>query len=211
VADVDELDGPPRRPGHEHVPTACDAVRPVREAPRRVVRADDQPGAHGGGAARESRVDLALAERLERAVVGRDVLRARSGGLSERGTLVDDLGEGGVDGDARDEDVVPDGVGEQAGALADDAGEVARGVDDGVPLAPAEALEAAVAVPDDPFELRIQAGTGRPPVEERHLVATREGNVDHRAPDELRATEQQQPHSSSETPASSRSTSSAVL
>src|SRR6185503_13938510 len=152
------------------------------------------------------------AERLERAVVGRDVLRARSGRLSERGALVDDLGEGGVDGDARDEDVVPDGIGEQAGALADDAREVARRVHDGVPLAPAEALEATVAVADDPLELGVEISTGRAAVEERHLVAPPERRLDHRAADELRAAEEQEPHStSSATPASSRSTSSAEL
>ena len=108
---------------------------------------------------------------------------------------------------------MPDGIGEQAGALADDAREVARRVDDGVPLAPAEALEATVAVADDPLQLRVELRAGPAAVEERHLVATLERRVDHRAAHELRAAEEQEPHAgaSSAMPASSRSTSSAVL
>ena len=61
-----------------------------------VTRGDvDQTVSLSGTLARTGRVDLSFAERLERAVVGGDVLRSRSGQLRERRSLVHDLGEGG--------------------------------------------------------------------------------------------------------------------
>ena len=106
---------------------------------------------------------------------------------------------------------MPDVVAEQLRARTDHAGEISRGVDDRLPLAAAEPVDPAVAVADDSLELRIEVGGRRAPVEERELVPTLERRVDHGAPEELRAAEQEEPHRSSAMPASSRSTSSAVL
>ena len=46
VAHVDDLDGAAGIAGRQHLAAARDAHRPVREPPGRVVRPDDQPGAH---------------------------------------------------------------------------------------------------------------------------------------------------------------------
>ena len=54
VADVDELDRPLGRARDEDFAAAGDPVGPVREAPGRVVRTDDEPGADERMAARES-------------------------------------------------------------------------------------------------------------------------------------------------------------
>ena len=135
------------RPGPgPHVAAAGDAVRPVREPAGRVVGADDEPRPHAASTVRERALDLALAERLERAVVLADLLGAGLGERLDRRVFVHDLRERRVDGDARDEDVVADRGGEQARARADDARDVAGGVDDGVPLPAAEPVEPAVAV-----------------------------------------------------------------
>jgi len=100
---------------------------------------------------------------------------------------------------------------EQARAVAHDAREVARRVDDRVPFPSEQPVEPAVAIAADARQLRVQVGARRAAVEERHLVAALERCVDDRAADELRATEEQESHTSSATPASRRSTSSAVL
>src|SRR4029453_19001607 len=68
VADVDELDAAFGRCGDEDVPAAREAVRPVREPPRRIVWADDEPRASDEGAVAEHLAYGLLAERLERAV-----------------------------------------------------------------------------------------------------------------------------------------------
>ena len=75
-------------------------------------------------------------------------------------------------------------------------GQVARGVDDGVPLASASAVEAAVAVADEPLELRDRAPAFVLPRLNSVTSWPRcERRVDHRAPEELRAAEEEEPHS----------------
>ena len=175
------------------------------------MRADDQARPDARRPAGECVLDRLLAERLERAVVARDLLRAGLGELRERRGLVDDVGEGCVDRDARHEHVVADRTGEQLCARADHAREVSGRVDDGVPLAPTEPVEPAVSIARDALELGVELGVRAAAVEEGELVAALERGVDHRAPEELRPTEQEELHTSSATPASSRSTSSAVL
>ena len=175
------------------------------------MRADDEARPDCGRAARESALHDLLAESLERAVVPTDVLGAPLGELGELRGLVDDLGERRVHRDARDEDVVLDGVAEQLRARLHDPREVAGRVDDDVPLASREAVEAAVPIAWDPLELGVEIRPGRASVEERELVSPLECRADDRPPEELRAAEQQEPHESSWMPASSRSTSSAVL
>ena len=100
---------------------------------------------------------------------------------------------------------------EQLRARTDHAREVAGGVDDRVPLASAQPVQAAVSIADNAFELGVEIRPGRAPVEKRELVPALECRVDDRPPEELGAAEQQEPHESSWMPASSRSTSSAVL
>ena len=71
--------------------------------------------------------------------------------------------------------------------------------------------EAAVAVAEHVLDLREEAGIRPAPVEQRELVAGGERRLDERAADELGAAENEDPHSSSATPARRRSTSSSVL
>ena len=76
---------------------------------------------------------------------------------------------------------------------------------------PASAAEAAVAVAEHVLGLGEEVGIRHPSMEERDLVAGGERRLDERAPDELRAAEDEDLHRSSATPASRRSTSSSVL
>ena len=78
-------------------------------------------------------------------------------------------------------------------------------------MRPVEGAEAAVAVAEHVLDLREKAGIREAAVEERQLVAGLERCLDESAPDELRAAEDEDLHSSSVTPASRRSTSSSVL
>jgi 2'-hydroxyisoflavone reductase len=71
---VDELHRPPGGAGDEDVAATGEAVWPVREPAGGIVRADGQPCAHVRRRPGERGFDLALAERLQRAVVLPDVL-----------------------------------------------------------------------------------------------------------------------------------------
>ena len=109
IADVDELHGVVGRARREHLAASRDAVRPVREAARRVVRPDDEARAHDEGGVAEGLLDDPLARRLARAVrlrvlVGLLLRRQLLDGsaLHRRHALVR------VDGDAGDEDVAAD-------------------------------------------------------------------------------------------------------
>ena len=74
--------------GREHLTTASDAVRPVREATRRVVRPDDEPRANDERALGECVAHGALAQCLERAVaLVRDVVVPLATELGERAVL----------------------------------------------------------------------------------------------------------------------------
>ena len=74
-----------------------------------------------------------------------------------------------------------------------------------------EGAQAAVAVAEHVLDLREEAGIREAAVEEGELVTCLEPCLDESAPDELRAAEDEDPHSSPVTPASRRSTSSSVL
>ncbi len=92
VAHVDHLRGGVGRRDREDGPGVEEALRPVREAPGGIPRADDQPGSRHErlGEAREHRL---LAQRLERAVgrpaelLRRLVETVRSARPRRRGTL----------------------------------------------------------------------------------------------------------------------------
>ena len=68
IADVDELHGVLGRARREHLAASRDAVRPVGEPARRVVRPDDEARAHDEGGVAEGFFDDPLAGRLARAV-----------------------------------------------------------------------------------------------------------------------------------------------
>ena len=97
VADVDELDGLLGRSRDEDFAAAGNPVGPVREAPGRVVRADDEPGADERVAVRDRLLDRALAEHLQGAVVRVVVEQAVDGlvvgELLERAVFVPRLAE----------------------------------------------------------------------------------------------------------------------
>src|SRR5439155_13406013 len=86
-----------------------------------------------------------------------------------------------VRGDARDEDVEGNTVAQQRDRLLDDARVVAAGVDDGVPLAPTEDVEPAVAVAVEHLRAREEVGIRLAARERRHLVAVRERGLGGRA------------------------------
>jgi hypothetical protein len=139
------------------------------------------------------------------------VLRAGVVELDDRRALVEArLGEALVDGDARDERVVLDRVGEELRGRTDDAGDVARRIDDSVPAAPFERPEVAAAVAAQVLRLGEEVRVRPAPVEERQLVPAVERRVCDRPPEKLRPAEQQELQSSASA-ASSPSTSSAVL
>jgi hypothetical protein len=176
------------------------------------VRAYDQPGADGRRPPGEDLLHDLLASDLELAVPLAHVL-ALVLGVPERRAFVVPLRERlGVGGDARDEDVVVDGVAQQLGRGADDAGQVARRVDDRVPRAAFERAQVAVAIAAQLLGLREQLGVRLAAVEERDLVALLERVLDDGTAEELRPAEDEQPHAAISSSAASRpSTSSSVL
>ena len=198
---MDELHGLVARLRGEHVAAACDAVHPVREAPAHVVRADDEPCAHGERPTREGALELALAEHLEPAVhvragdfLGRLVLEH----VHPRGLVRAGERRVRVDGGARHERVVADAVAEERRGLAHPAGHAGRGVDDGVPAPCSKTRQVAGgAVAVQRLDVRVEAGRRLPAVEERHLVAARLGALDQVSPDEERPAENEDPHRTS--------------
>ena len=78
-------------------------------------------------------------------------------------------------------------------------------------MRPSSAREAAVAVAEDVLDLGEEPGVRPAAMEERQLVARGERRLDERTADELGAAEDEDPHTSSATPARRRSTSSSVL
>ena len=127
-----------------------------------------------------------LAQRLERAVgFARDFFgrRLESG---DRGAFVGGVAEIGVDRDGRHEDVVPDVRRQQRRRVFDVARDVARVVDDDVPLAGGERLEVAVAIAVQLLEVGEAAGVGLAAIEERQRVAVRARGGDERGAEEGR-------------------------
>ena len=216
VAHVDELHGPLRRRGREHVSALRDPYGPVSEAAAGIVRAHDQTGADVRVAVRKELADDILGERLQ-AAVGvllahrHPVLRGRVAEDDRRRALVEPRRQRfGIDGQARDEDVVVHGAGEQLGRRSNHAGHEAARVDHRVPASPFERREVAVAVAAELLRLGEELGVRLAAVEERHLVPALERGFRCGAAEELRPAEDQQLHSVSSS-ARSRSTSSAVL
>jgi hypothetical protein len=194
VARVDELHRRTGIAGPEHVAACSDPPRPVREPVGRVVRPDDQPGADARAAIAVCLVDDALARGLQSAVALEDILGVGVIELRDRRRLGDRAAEVPVDGDARDEDVSPDGIAQQLCRLPHDARHVAARVDHAVPCAPGERTEIAVAVSLQVLDLREELGVRLPACEDRHLVPARERRVDRLAAEELRASEDEQLH-----------------
>jgi hypothetical protein len=176
------------------------------------VRADDQPRPHVQRALAEDAVDLGLAERLQRAVVG-EVGRQLAGGrvaeVGDGAVLARPGREVGVDRDGRDEDVAA-GVAQLLGEPSDAGGEVAGRVDDDVPRAAGERREVGRPVAAQVLGLGEEPRVRRPAVEERQLVPARERVLGDGAAEELRPAEDQDAQSSPSA-ASRRSTSAAVL
>ena len=77
----------------QHLATAGDTDRPVREPPGRIVRPDDQPGAHVGERAGEDATDDVLAPDLEPAVQLADLVGLLRKRIPRR-RLVDPGGSG---------------------------------------------------------------------------------------------------------------------
>ena len=116
VAHVDELHLSLRRRRSEHVAAASDPCGQYVKRPVGSCGPTIRPAARGARSG-EDRLGDSLAERLQRAVV-REVAAARRADLVELGdglVLVGRLAKLGVDGDARDEEVVAGRVGEQLG------------------------------------------------------------------------------------------------
>jgi hypothetical protein len=105
---------------------------------------------------------------------------------------------------------VIDRVREQLGRSADDPRDVPRRIDDGVPAPALERAQVAVAVAAQVLRLGVELRAGAAAVEERQLVAGRKRGLRNRAPEELRAAEEEELQSSASA-ASSPSTSCAVL
>src|SRR5581483_5361557 len=198
VADVDELHRGARRPRLQDRPAAPRAVRPVGEPVGGVVRADDQARPDEERSLAERRTHLLLAQGLQRAVVGVVVQQPVGWCAAElrRGVVLRPrLAVVGVVRDARDERVALGSAREQLRRLADDAGNVARRVDDGVPTPAAEGVEAPLAVAAQLLDLGEELGARQPAVERRHGVAALERRLDHRAAEEPRPAQQEQLHS----------------
>ncbi len=177
--------------------TAGDPVRPVGEASGGVVGADDQPRPNARLPLGEDLGDRLLAERLQRPVVRVVVGQLVVGEVSElghRAVLVDRLGEARVHRDARDEQVVAGRVGQRLGRGADHRGDVAGGIQHGVPLATFQRAEVGRPVAAQLLRFGEQLGIRLAAVEERHLVPARERRLDRSAPEEPRPAENEQPH-----------------
>ncbi len=83
---------------------------------------------------------------------------------------------------------------ERVKRLGDEARHAAARIDDGVEVAARERAEVAVAVATELLDLREQLGSRLPAVEERDLVAAREGGVDDVAAEELSPAENEDAH-----------------
>ena len=146
IPHVDGLSLPLGRRRGEDLASACEAVRPVREAAGRIVRADDQPGANDESAFAQFLQHNRLAQRLEWPVaVVRDLAVREVTERRQRTVLVDRPAEVGVDGDSRDE-AVATRVSQCLGGGAHDLGQVAARVDHGVPRSPGQRAEIACAI-----------------------------------------------------------------
>ena len=211
VTDVDDLRRPVGGRGGEQLASPCDSMRPVREPPGRIVRADDEARTDVQRTLAEGVADSLFAQRLQGPVaLVRHLVVGKLPELGHRALLVPRRAEVGVDRDARDE-AVEAAAGECLRRRANVLREVAARVDDRVPLPAGERVEALLAVTRDAFDVGVEIGVGRPAVEERQLVHPRERRVDDGAAEEPRAAEQKEPHDRAASPASSRSTSSSVL
>ncbi len=177
----------------ERRPALGEPCHPVREAVRRVVRPDDQPGAHRERPLGES----ALAEHLEAAV---GLGRAEPLGLVGRkldhtrvlGPSADALVR--VDRAAGDERVVADPPGERLGRRAHLAREVRRRVHDRIPLAGAQGGEIAVAVAAQALDVGEELGAVLSAREDRDLVPGLERGLDDVTADEDRASQDEHSH-----------------
>jgi hypothetical protein len=98
-------------------------------------------------------------------------------------------------------------VAQQVDRLRDDARDLAAGVDDRVPPAPAQCIELPVAIAAQLLDVGVEPRVRLAPGEQRQLVAARERGIDDRAAEKLRPAEDQKPDRAS----SRRSTSAAVL
>src|SRR5439155_26459277 len=83
---------------------------------------------------------------------------------------------------------------ERIDRLRDAARHVTARVDDRVEAAPGERAEIAVAVAAELLDVGEEVGTGLPAVEQRHLVAVLERELDDVPPQELRPSEDEDPH-----------------
>ena len=193
VANVDELHRLVGRGRREHAATLGDASRPVREAVRRIVRADDQPRPDDERALAEGVHDDLLARRLQRAVV-LDVLRVAVVELRHRCALDRRRAQVGVGGDARDVDVATDAARESLDRAAHDAREEGGDVEHGVPLAAFERRQVERPVAADLLGLREELRVRLAAVEEGQLVAARERRLDERATEEACAAEDEEAH-----------------
>src|SRR6185437_6229571 len=72
--------------------------------------------------------------------------------------------------------------------------EIAREVGDGVERPPAQAVEAAGALPDHALDPRVQVGTGAAAVEEHEVVAARQPELDQMPARERRPTKHEDAH-----------------
>ena len=184
--------------GREYVAPTLDARGPVGEAVRRVVRADDQSGAHGKNAAGQRGFGRFLAQHLERPVgFARDLLDSRVVRAGHGRVLVPVRRlEVRVGRDAGNERVVPDRTGQQFRRRAHDARNVAAGVYHSVEGPAAQGFQAlgGFAVAAQFFHAGEQIGVVLPPVEQRDGVAARARGLHQMPPQKDRATEDEQVH-----------------
>ena len=155
-------------------------MRPVREPARRIVRPDDEPRPDDRRGLAVRAPDDALALGLERPVEVERLGDVR-GQLRDRGVLGRRLREIPVRGDARDEDVEGHAAAQQRDRLLDDARVVAARVDHGVPFAPGENVEPAVAVAVEHLGAGEEVGVRLAARERGHLVTVRERSLGGRA------------------------------
>ncbi len=179
----------------ENVAASRNAMRPVREAAGRVVRADDQARTNDERAVAERVLHDPLARCLAGAVRLGVVRRFGAGiELGEGGVLDRRHGLVGVGRDARDEHVAAGALAQRLGRTASLVGEVRRDVEHRVPLAPGERRQVGRPIASQLLDLREEIGARAPAVEERRLVTLLEQRIDERTAEEARPAENERLH-----------------
>jgi len=199
IANIDDLDGVTRVAGDRDLSAAIEAHRPVGETTRRIVGTDDEARTHDRRASRHRPLRRRLAERLEAPVVLvalAHLLHARIRERRQRCIL------GAADGirlpiaaDARDVDVLLDATGEQLRGGRNRARVVSRIVEDRVPLAGPQGIEAGsllrIAIAEALLHVRKQPRPRLSAVEQGDLMTLGERYLDDRGAEEAGAAEDQ--------------------